>query len=127
MDMLNQLQKLVSSDQDTEALKAVQTAFPSREPMTSPAVLLERLLAQAEAMPQLPPIGGESPYGQTTIAEETLPVSVPDSTWRRYLASKGHKGNERLERAQRQRSRETYRARTEYHLRQAAGNALKPR
>lgn len=127
MDMLNHLQKLVTPDQDGETSKAIQIAYPCQEPTTSASVLLERLLAQAEAMPQLPPIGGEAPFGQTEVDEAVAPVAEQNSTWLRYIARKRHKATERLERAQRQRSRESYRTRTEYNLRQAAGNALKPR
>lgn len=127
MDMLNQLQKLVTPDQDAETSKAVQTAYPSQEPTTPLSVLLERLLAQAEAMPQLPPLGAEIPFRQTEVEEAVCPVMTHDSTWLRYLVGKRQKATERLERVQRQRSRESYRARTEYNLRQAAGSALKPR
>lgn len=127
MDMLNQLQKLVTLDQDAETSKAVQNAYPSQEPTTPSSVLLERLLAQAEAMPQLPPLGAEIPFRQTEVEEAVCPVMTPNRTWLRYLVSKRQKATERLERVQRQHSRESYRARTEYNLRQAAGNALKPR
>lgn len=53
MDMLNQLGKLVNGDEESSLRREVENAYTLEEPQTSSSLLLERLLLQAEATPQL--------------------------------------------------------------------------
>jgi hypothetical protein len=136
MDMLNSLQKLVAGEPEealeTEIRRSLQVVYPTQECQTPAGLLLERLLAQAEATPQLAASHNvlEEPI---VLAEE--PVCQPNQGrvwWTRFLLM-GF-----LRRATLRRIRdpqtitqsilaELHRERVEIHMRQVrSGSSMKP-
>ncbi len=90
MDMLNQIQRFVQGD-DTSEMDALlqeelQTVYSSQKPPTSPDLLLDRLLAHAEALPQLPSLEEDNvPMAACETSEE---VAQQGSWWGRFFRSR---------------------------------------
>lgn len=136
MDMLNQLQKLVSGDteiSEIEVQRQVQLAFPPQDNPTPVTLLLERLLAQAEATPQLAAF--ELNEVAETAPEETQPEAVAavstEGWWARLakLAAQRRAAKEQPVYVALQRSAtwDYYRERVEYHMRQVhSGSGVNP-
>ncbi|NDJ85926.1 MAG: hypothetical protein GYB66_08575 [Chloroflexi bacterium] len=140
MDMLNQLQKLVSGENgeqiDAELKQDVRAAYMVEEPRTSSDLLLRRLMAHAEATPQLSAenAGFTSEGASEYPLEEPQPVVAPRGGWLARLFGSGrlrYTPEEALAYA-RQRARELdwellYHEYVEYYLRHMnAGSGLKP-
>ncbi len=136
MDMLNHLQKLVSGDpsepSDAELRRELQTAYSAEaETPTAPALLLDRLLAQAEATPQLAPVGAvvaETEQEEEVLEEKKNPVPVRRPWWVRLLSFGRIPGRvPRSRRVAGQFQSDLYHEYVEFHLRQVVNSASRMR
>lgn len=85
MDMLNQFQKFVHGDDSSEVdellQEEVQAAFPVQKTPTAPDLLLDRLMAHAEALPQLASLEAEEALMVAYEQEEDEPQTNEQSSW----------------------------------------------
>ena len=137
MDMLNQFQRFVQGDDASEVdalLRAeVQAAYPVQKAPTTPDLLFDRLMAHAEALPQLPSLeADEMPMVAYEEEEEFVQTNEQVSWWGRFFRSRRlqHAPEAQLQHTQRLAQElqfELYREYLENNLRQVrTGVGLNP-
>lgn len=133
MDMLNSFPKKVAGEheemRDEEMQRQIQEAFPTQESVTPAPLLLERLMAQAEASPQLAAFDADSSAEVEMPAMENAPAPRQKNWWTRLVrpVARRHAASKARPASVWRVSRDLYRERVEYHMRQVtSGNWIKP-
>jgi hypothetical protein len=92
MDMLNQFQRFVQGDDASEVdallREEVQAAYPVQKAPTSPDLLFDRLMAHAEALPQLPSLETDEILVAAYDTEACVQTNEHGSWWGRFFRSR---------------------------------------